>query len=67
MRYQEIMNTSNRKPNENLADQGSKFYNKIFKSCFNDNDIDTYSTHKERKSVVAERFIRSLNIRFIGI
>ena len=30
------------------------------KSCFQDNDIEMYSTHNERKSVVAERFIITL-------
>ena len=32
----------------------------IFKKCLKDNDIDMYSTHNERKSAVAERFIRTL-------
>ena len=30
------------------------------KSCLQDTDIEMYSTHKEEKSVVAERFIRPL-------
>ena len=31
------------------------------KSWLRDNDIEMYSTHNEEKSVVAERFIRTLN------
>ena len=31
------------------------------KSWLQDNDIEMYSTHNEGKSVVAERFIRTLN------
>ena len=30
------------------------------KSCLQDNDTEVYSTYKERKSVVAERFSRTL-------
>ena len=32
----------------------------LCKKCFNDNDIVMYSTHNEGKSVVPERFIRTL-------
>ena len=31
------------------------------------NDIEMYSTHNEGKSAVAERFIRTLKLKFIGI
>ena len=30
------------------------------RSCLQDNNIEMYSTHNEGKSVVAERFIRTL-------
>ena len=40
-------------------DEGSELYNRSFKSWLQDNDIEIYSTHNERKSVVAERFIRT--------
>ena len=33
----------------------------FFKNVFKDNDIKRCSTHNERKSVVAERFTRTLN------
>ena len=42
------------------VDKGSEFYNAYFKKWLRDNDIVMYSTHKEGKSVVAERFIRTL-------
>ena len=50
MAFQIILKLSNRKPN------------KIFflKKWLRDNDIVMYSTHNEGKSVVAERFIRTL-------
>ena len=36
------------------------FYNNLFKKLLQDNDIAMYSTHNERKSVVADRFIRTI-------
>ena len=51
---------SERKPNKIWVDKGSKFYNSSFKKWLKDNDIEMYSIHNERKSVVAERFIRTL-------
>ena len=49
-----------RKPNKIWVDKGSEFYNNSFKKWLKDNDIEMYSIHNERKSVVAERFIRTL-------
>ena len=51
---------SNRKPNKIWVDQGSEFYNRNFKKWLSDNDIIMCSTFNEGKSVVAERFIRTL-------
>ena len=51
---------SERKPNKIWVDKGSEFYNSSFKKWLKDNDIEMYSIHNERKSVVAERFIRTL-------
>ena len=48
------------KPNKIWIDQGGQFYNNVFKKCLSDNDIIMYSTYNEGKSVVAERFIRTL-------
>ena len=53
-----IIKQSNRKPNKIWVDQG-EFYN-VFKKWPSDNDINMYSTYNEGKSVVAERFIRTL-------
>ena len=46
------------------VDKGSKFYNNSFKKWLKDNDTDMYSIHNEGKSVVAERFIRTLKTKF---
>ena len=59
--FQSILKKSNRKPNKIWVDHGSEFYNSVFKKFLKDNDIEMYSTHNEVKSVVAERFIRTLN------
>ena len=49
-----------RNPNKIWIDQGSKFYNNSFKDLLKINNIEMYSTGNERKSVVAEGFIRTL-------
>ena len=51
---------SNRKPNKIWVDKGSEFYNNSFKKWLQNNNIVVYSTHNEGKSVLAERFIRTL-------
>ena len=58
--FDKIIKQYNRKPNKIWVDQGGEFYNKIFKKWLSDNDIIMYSTYNEGKSVVAERFIRTL-------
>ena len=58
--FQSILKKSHRKPNKIWVDQGSKFYNNVFRKWLKDNDISMYSTYNEGKSVVAERFIRTL-------
>ena len=57
--FQSILKKSNRKPNKIWVDQGSQFYNNVFKKWLKDNDISMYSTYNEGKYVVAERFIRT--------
>ena len=54
------MNNSNRKPNKIWVDNGKEFYNNKFKDFLKENDIEMYSTFNEGKSVVAERFIKTL-------
>ena len=55
-----IIKQSGRKPNKIRVDQGSEFYNHVFKRWLSRNNIIMYSTYNEGKSVVAERFIRIL-------
>ena len=52
-----------RKPNKIWIDKGSEFYNNSFKKWLKDNDIEMYLIHNEGKSVVAERFIRTLKTK----
>ena len=58
--FQSILKQSNKKPNKIWIDKGSEFYNASFKKWLQDNYIVMYSTYNEGKSVVAERFIRTL-------
>ena len=62
--FQKILKESDRrKPNEIWVDKGSEFYNNSFKKWLNDNNIELYSIHSEGKSVVAERFMRTLKTK----
>ena len=58
--FNKIIKQSNRKANKIWVDQGGEFYNNVFEKWLSDNDINMYSTYNEGKSVVAERFIRTL-------
>ena len=58
--FQKIIDSSKRKPNKIWLDQGSEFYNNVFKRFLKENEIKLYSTYNEGKSVVAERFIKTL-------
>ena len=58
--FDKIIKQYKRKPNKIWVDQGSEFYNNNFKKWLSDNNIIMYSTYNEGKSVVAERFIRTL-------
>ena len=55
-----MIKQSGTKPNKIWVDQGSEFYNNDFKKWLPNNDTIMYSTYNEGKSVVAERFIRTL-------
>ena len=48
------------KPNKIWVHKGSEFYNTSMKSCLEKNDTEMYSMHNEGKSVVAERFLKTL-------
>ena len=57
--FQKII-SEGRKPNKMWVDQGSAFYNDFFKDFLKINNIEMYSAYNVEKSVVAERFIRTL-------
>ena len=59
----EIANESNRKPNKLCADQGREFDKKVMQEWLVNNDILMYSTLNEGNSVLAERFIKTLNAK----
>ena len=54
--FQEILVDSNRKPKKIWVYKGTEFYNSYNFTI----DIEMYSIHNEGKSVIAERFIRTL-------
>ena len=58
--FKKILKESDRRPNKIWVNKGSEFYNNSFKNWLKDNDIEMYSIHNEGKSVIAERFIRTL-------
>ena len=58
--FNKIIKQSNRKPNKKWVDQRGEFYNHVFKRWLSNKDIVMYSTFNEGKSVVVERFIRTL-------
>ena len=49
-----------KKFNKKKVDKGSELYNRSMKLFLQNSDIEMYSTQNEGKSVVAERFIRTL-------
>ena len=61
--FENILDNSNRKPNKIWVDHGSEFYNNKCKKFLKDNDIEIYSTFNEGRSVVAERFIKTLKYK----
>ena len=58
--FQKLVKTSGRKPKMLWVDQGTEFYNRVFRSWLKDRDIEMYSVHNEGKAVVVERFNRTL-------
>ena len=61
--FQKILDKSGCKPNKIWVDKGSEIYNNSFKKWLKDNNIEMYSIHNEVKSVVAERFIGTLETK----
>ena len=60
--FQKVLKKSNRKPNKTWLNKGVEFYNISMKPWLEENGIKIYSTHNEGKSVVAEIFIRTVNL-----
>ena len=58
--FQKILGKYYHKLNKIWVDKGSGVYNRSTKSSLQNNNIEMYSLHKEEKSVVAERSIRTL-------
>ena len=58
--FQKFLDDSNRKPNKIWVYKGSEFYCRSMRLWLVKNTLKIYSTHNERKSVIAERFIRTL-------
>ena len=58
--YIEIVNESKRQSNKLWVDQGGEFYNSPMQKWLDDNDILMYLVYSKSKSVVTERFIRTL-------
>ena len=61
--FQKII-SDGRKPNKIWVDQGGEFYKMLFKRFLRINNIEMYSTYNKGKSVVPERFIRTLKKKF---
>ena len=61
--FQKIM-LKGRKSNKIWVEKCVEFYNELFKRFMKINNVEIYSTYNERKSVVAERFIRTLKTLF---
>ena len=61
--FPKILVDSKREPNKIWVDKGREFYNKSIKSWLEKNNIEMYSTDNEEKSVLAERFIRTLKTK----
>ena len=63
--FKKIISEGQRKPNKIWVHR--EFYNQSFKDFLKISNIEMYSTYNEGKSVVAERFIRTLRIKFLNI
>ena len=59
----EVVNESNLKLNKLWVDQGRELYNKLMQEWLDKNDNSINSTHNEGKSLIAERFIKTLKAK----
>ena len=60
MLFKKILDEANGKPNKIWVDKGSESYNRSMKSWLEKNDIEMHLIHDKGKSVIVERFIRTL-------
>ena len=58
--FQKIV-SKGRKPNKIRVDQDGEFYNNLLKRFLKINNTEMHSTYNKGKSVVVERFIRTLS------
>ena len=58
--FQKIV-SKGRKPNKIWVDQDGEFYNNFLKRFLKINNTEMHSTYNKGKSVVVERFIRTLS------
>ena len=56
--FQKILDESEHKPNKILLNKGCEFYNGSIKSWLEEKGMERYSTHNERKPVVAEILLK---------
>ena len=63
MLFRRFLKKYNRKPNKTWVDERSEFYKSSVKKCLKDNNIEMYLIHNEGKSVVVERFIKTLKTK----
>ena len=62
--FQKVI-SEGRKPNKIWVDQDGEFCNNYFERFMKINGIEIYSTYNEGKSVVAERFIKTLKNKIV--
>ena len=58
--FKSVVESSKRSPQKIWVDKGSEFYNKDFQNWTKNHNISMYSTYGESKSVIVERFIRTI-------
>ena len=61
--FKKIVKTSGRRPKKLWVDQGTEFYNRMFRGWLEENDVEMYSVYNEGKAVVVERFNRTMKER----
>ena len=63
MLFRRFLKKYNRKPNKTWVDERSEFNKSFVKKWLKDNNIEMYLIHNEGKSVVVERFIKTLKTK----